>query len=234
MNSGMHDERFYRRLWQCLHGGRTFQAILTNRHKSGHHIYCEATISPVMGQTGKPTNFIAVYRDVTNRVREEQELRIQATRDELTALLNRRAGQTQLQRAYFSSREGGRPLCVALIDVDHFKSVNDRWGHAQGDNVLKAVARILSEGCRATDSVVRWGGEEFMVVLPYTNLAAALAQAERLRARVQLCDTGVAGAVTISIGVAELGSDANLDALIECADKALYRAKAAGRNRVMV
>ena len=73
-----------------------------------------------------------------------------------------------------------------------------------------------------------------MVVLPYTNLAAALAQAERLRARVQLCETGVAGAVTISIGVAELGSDANLDALIECADKALYRAKAAGRNRVMV
>lgn len=232
LKSGEHTEAFYARLWAAIQSGQTFRAVFINRHKHGHLIHCEETVSPIRDAGGAVTHFVSVIRDQTARAHTEQTLREQATRDPLTDLLNRRAGEWQLERAFLAAREGLKPFCLIMADVDHFKAINDTFGHPAGDQVLQRVAGVLRTGVRATDSVVRWGGEEFLLVLPYCEQAAALLQAERLRERVADAKQGEVGRVTVSMGVAELQRGETLASLIERVDHALYQAKHAGRNQV--
>jgi diguanylate cyclase (GGDEF)-like protein len=157
----------------------------------------------------------------------------QATTDELTAVLNRRGLLQRLEAAHAAARQGKVGYALMMVDVDHFKAINDKHGHARGDQVLKSVAAGLCAALRGNDFVGRWGGEEFCVLLPGTQLADAQQLAERVGARVAASAAGVP--VTVSIGVAEHGAaDTELEAVIRRADDALYRAKAAGRNRVIV
>lgn len=234
LKSGEHEDEFYGRLWKAILAGETFRAVFVNRHKQGHLIHCEETVSPILGADGRVTHFVSLIRDQTARVQTEEVLREQATRDALTGLLNRHAGEWQLERAFLSAREGQKACCVILVDVDHFKHINDTWGHPAGDLVLQRVATVLRAGVRATDSVVRWGGEEFLLVLPYCEQAAALSQAQRLRQRLAEVDQGEVGSVTVSMGVAELHPGEPLAQLIERADQALYQSKRDGRDRVSV
>lgn len=232
LKSGEHTEAFYGRLWAAIQSGQTFRAVFINRHKQGHLIHCEETVSPIRDAGGAVTHFVSVIRDQTARAHTEQTLREQATRDPLTDLLNRRAGEWQLERAFLAAREGQKPFCLIMADVDHFKAINDTWGHPAGDQVLQRVAAVLRTGVRATDSVVRWGGEEFLLVLSNCEQAAALLQAERLRERVADAEQGEMGRVTVSMGVAELQRGETLANLMERVDQALYQAKHAGRNQV--
>lgn len=166
--------------------------------------------------------------------RANEELQGLAHRDALTGLHNRRWLQARLEDELARQRRSCQPLALLLLDVDHFKHVNDTLGHAEGDNVLKGVARCLQAGSRATDAAARFGGEEFVVLLPDTPLEGALAVAEKLRAAVAQAP-GMPLPVTISIGVAMAlpGDGRAAAALLERADRALYAAKAAGRNRVV-
>ena len=232
LKSGEHTEAFYGRLWAAIQSGQTFRAVFINRHKQGHLIHCEETVSPIRDAGGAVTHFVSVIRDQTARAHTEQTLREQATRDPLTDLLNRRAGEWQLERAFLAAREGQKPFCLIMADVDHFKAINDTWGHPAGDQVLQRVAAVLRTGVRDTDSVVRWGGEEFLLVLSNCEQAAALLQAERLRERVADAEQGEMGRVTVSMGVAELQRGETLANLMERVDQALYQAKHAGRNQV--
>ncbi|MBI4184049.1 MAG: diguanylate cyclase [Proteobacteria bacterium] len=161
-----------------------------------------------------------------------------ALRDPLTGLLNRRGFEARLAEEVGRCRRYGRPLSLAMLDLDHFKKVNDTYGHPVGDEVLAAVAARLTAGMRGNDIAARYGGEEFIVLLPETTAEAALTVAERLRRR--LAETPVATAagralpVTVSIGVAAFpGVGEGAEALIAAADRALYAAKEAGRNRVV-
>ena len=155
-----------------------------------------------------------------------------ATTDPLTGLPNRRALDECLQAALAAAQRHGEPVSVALIDVDHFKRINDRCGHAAGDRVLVQLGHRLAADLRASDRLGRWGGEEFLLVSGHTPLPAALELAERLRASVAGFSFAHGETVTISVGVAQvrLGDDA--ERVLERADAALYRAKDAGRNRV--
>ncbi len=162
-----------------------------------------------------------------------------ALRDALTGLLNRRALQDRAQATLAAARRHQAPFAVALIDIDHFKVINDTRGHLAGDEVLGHVARRLASGLRASDDLGRWGGEEFLALLPEADATSAMAAAERLRTLVQQAPVDTAGgsvAVTVSIGVAAVPAsgiaEARLDMLVQAADAALYRAKAGGRNRV--
>jgi two-component system cell cycle response regulator len=158
--------------------------------------------------------------------------------DPLTGLNNRRFLETHLANALDQAAHNGRPLSLMILDIDHFKSVNDTYGHDAGDEVLKVFAQRIKRVVRGADLVCRLGGEEFVVVMPDTPLAVAERVAERVRAAVQggpfPIDPGATRTipVTTSIGLAERGSDANADALLRRADKALYSSKASGRNRV--
>ena len=173
-------------------------------------------------------------------LRQAQEL---ARVDELTQLYNRRALEVMLDEAAAQATRYGRPLAVLMIDFDHFKDINDRHGHQAGDGVLRDAARLISAGLRTNDKATRYGGEEFCLILPETGPEEACALAERLRGAIErhvfrtVRDDGAAGVelrVTASIGVASLGDHADsAERLVRAADRALYEAKAAGRNRVV-
>ena len=158
-----------------------------------------------------------------------------ADTDELTGLYNRRFFNGRLAALISAARRHQQPLSLIMIDLDHFKKINDTCGHAVGDQVLKEFARLLRELVRNEDIPARWGGEEFIIVLPYTDRLSAGATAERLRSALgQLRLDMVSSKLSASFGVAGLAPDEEADSLIKRADEALYRAKQKGRDGVVV
>ena len=170
-------------------------------------------------------------------LKQEQQLRAVATVDPLTGLNNRRwMNETFLRQIERSSHEE-RPLAIALIDIDHFKRVNDRHGHLVGDEMLAHVGQLILRHFRPGDLAARYGGEEFCVLLPDTRIEEAVVALERLRDRIETSPATVDGgkslSVTISAGIAPWRKGWSLDDLVRAADVALYRAKEGGRNRVV-
>ncbi len=157
--------------------------------------------------------------------------------DGLTGLVNRRTFQEYLDRVVSRCRNLHEPMAVILIDVDHFKRVNDTWGHLAGDSVLKELASLLKHAVRPTDLLARYGGEELGLVVPYTTVVEALGVAERMRTTVaanRFVFNGQRIPVTISLGVADLVDQIDsAEALLQSADTALYAAKQKGRNRTV-
>lgn len=163
-----------------------------------------------------------------------------ASLDPLTSVANRRRFEQFIAAAVNNSHEDGTPLCLIMTDIDHFKKVNDTYGHAAGDRVLKAFADLLSQSVRKGDLVARFGGEEFAVVLPQTPMGDAFAIAERIRSIFELHGgpdealVGEFGRLTASFGVAEIREGEPPSALIQRADQMLYEAKYKGRNRTVI
>ena len=208
---------------------------------------------PLVGENGQMIGIIGISLDITERKQSDQliqnlihrlekekaQAEKNALTDGLTGLLNRRHFDETLKREFARSRRFGNPLALIMIDIDHFKNFNDRYGHVTGDDCLRRVATTLKSLVgRAPDFVARYGGEEFVVVLPDTDLDGANIVAERLRKAIE--ELGIphdrsdaSATVTISLGVAALAQEsaATPGTMIELADKALYRAKANGRNR---
>lgn len=158
----------------------------------------------------------------------------QASLDGLTGLANRRAADDRLRGEFLRMKRSASRYAVLMVDIDHFKQVNDSHGHAVGDEVLRQVAVAIVRSVRETDFVARFGGEEFLVVLPDTDSAGARTLAEKIRLAVAGTGMPVAGPVYVSVGVAMAGPDDEDEAVaVALADARLYAAKAAGRNRVM-
>lgn len=181
---------------------------------------------------------MALLQDLARLVVDELELRQLATTDSLTGAMTRRGFMREAQQAFERARRYRHPLSCIMLDIDHFKSVNDRHGHGVGDRVLRGVTASCRLVIRAVDGLGRLGGEEFAIILPETDMAAAEAIAERLRQQISETVTPTdAGAlrVTASLGVATMSPNVqDVDALLRDADDALYKAKSSGRNRVVV
>jgi len=185
-------------------------------------------------------NHLQLVRALDDLRVANEALQRMAVTDSLTGLANRRrlieVGTQELLRAQRSPKAAGL-MCALMIDIDHFKQVNDTHGHPAGDAVIQAIARTCMQAVRAIDTVGRLGGEEFAVVVPMTDCKGGVELAERLRERVEAAsipwDDGKSLRVTISVGVAQgTAKTRSFDALLSAADQALYRAKNAGRNRV--
>jgi diguanylate cyclase (GGDEF)-like protein len=216
--------------------------------------------APVCGDSGKHSGVMVTFSDITQLEekndqlegmlgmlkksrdeirRQNEELQVLATRDSLTDCLNRRSFFEKFETVFKIALRDGHKLTCIMADIDIFKTINDRYGHASGDDVIRKVAECLQLSLRSTDSICRYGGEEFCIVLPGMDLDAAMKTAERARGNIQLlrvAGTTDASAIpiTASFGVASLEHGAGtLSQLIELADKALYRAKNTGRNRVV-
>ena len=165
-----------------------------------------------------------------------EQVRQLASRDELTHALNRRALVSSLERERVRAERSGAPFAIGMMDLDHFKSVNDTYGHGVGDAVLRDFAGIVHATMRATDVFGRYGGEEFLIVLVGTELPAALEALERIRAAVQTHDWNALAPglrLTVSAGVANFRKGQSIEQLLHDADQALYRAKGSGRNLVI-
>jgi diguanylate cyclase (GGDEF)-like protein len=182
---------------------------------------------------------VSLYEKLSEKMRllEEAHATIShlAATDELTGLYNRRFFNEHFAKSLSAARRYLFPLSLIMADVDKFKVVNDTYGHAAGDTVLKAFADILRNLARTEDISARWGGEEFIILLAQTSCAGATVVAERLRKTVEAeCLRITSIAVTVSLGVVELHAGEEAEALIKRSDNALYRAKEEGRNRVVV
>ncbi len=174
-----------------------------------------------------------IMMDISDQVSEEQRLRKLCDTDPLTELPNRRKLMVHLTNVASISTRHGTPLSIMMIDIDHFKRLNDRWGHLHGDDVLKQLATQAQSLLRCEDMIARLGGEEFMAVLPLTPLQQCHTLADRLRQAISARDFGMgAGHVTLSIGISEYRCGEPLTSLIERADQALYSAKDIGRDCV--
>ena len=227
-------------LQETIEGKRqSYQMEKRYFRKGGQLIWALLSVATVRDANGKVRYFISQIQDVTERQRMLNKLRDQANLDYLTGLYNRRyfieRGTQELSRAARYTK----PLSMLMLDIDEFKQINDTRGHRTGDLVLRHLSRILGETLRAIDLCGRLGGEEFAVLLPETDTAAAFETAERLRATIAASavvpEDGPPVRYTVSIGVTTLNvADSNIDTLLGLADQGLYQAKRTGRNRVCV
>lgn len=232
-------------------------------HKAGHEIWILLAVSLLRDTAGRPLYFISQIENIDARKRIQQELEQRvadrtrdlaranaeleesnrqlkrlARFDELTGLCNRRHLMECLDKALSMARRYQTPLCLMMLDADHFKDLNDNHGHAAGDRVLAALGRLIRDNLRASDIAGRYGGEEFCIALPQTEARDAMATAEKLRALIgeeAISWNGATLQITCSIGVSAWHpAIADLGELLDRADAALYGAKNAGRNRVVL
>lgn len=206
------------------------------RRRDGGVFPAEAALSQIDYPAGRL--YTLTLRDISERKAAEEELRRLATTDPLTGVANRRRFMEAAERELMRARRYGRPLSLLMLDVDHFKSINDGYGHAVGDDVLTCLASAARECMREIDVVGRLGGEEFAVLLPETSLTEAVGAAERLRrhlAELELQTRNDVVRFTVSVGVATCrDEDCSIEGALTRADHALYDAKRGGRNRVAV
>ncbi|QAR32039.1 PAS domain S-box protein [Geovibrio thiophilus] len=223
------DREVYKDLWETITWGNVWKGELKNRSGKGNDYWIYATISPTYGKSGRINGYTAVSTDIT--VKKQME-RLSVT-DPLTGLYNRLRLDTVFRKELERCERYGCALSVILIDVDGFKSINDSYGHQTGDIVLREAAEVLRNNIRKTDTIGRWGGEEFLIICPETDLEGSVRLAEKLRTAVAGYEFMIVGSVTCSIGVTEYEENAGESVMMKAADQALYQAKREGRNRVV-
>ncbi|GAB4502671.1 MAG: hypothetical protein Fur0035_22260 [Anaerolineales bacterium] len=239
VKSGETSAEKYVELWQALKDGQVWRGEFHNRKKNGELYWVLAVVSPIRDEAGEITHYVAVQQDITARKQAEEELRLWAITDSLTGLYNRRQLFLLAEQAQREQRRAHQPLAALMMDVDHFKKVNDVYGHSIGDMILQNVADLLQKQLRQADILGRYGGEEFAIILPNTRAEMALQIAERIRehiSRMSVPSTQGPVSVTISIGITiKDGEQAiSVEKLFDLADQALYQAKQSGRNRVVL
>jgi len=223
-------------------------AILRNYKKDGTPFWNELSLSPLFNSDGTLTHFVGIQTDITTRVEAETALResgnlltaanlrltLLSITDPLTGLKNRRAFDERLESEITAVRRTQKPSSLVLVDIDHFKVINDRYGHPAGDQVICEVARLLESSVRSIDLAARYGGEEFAIFLHETTASDAMIWARRLYMLFAKCNWQF-GAVTVSIGITEItDSLEKLSHIVKRADQALYRAKHEGRAKALV
>lgn len=248
-----------RELEISTNSGVALKYELPMRHKSGGEVWIEMSSVPIYGSDGDIKGYQGVGRDVSARrqheailLQSQQQLETQlhevaeeksalqelATRDPLTGLYNRRFLDAALPREIARSERDAKQLAVIMMDLDHFKEVNDQYGHAAGDEVLRTLAELLKKGARESDLICRYGGEEFVAIMPSMSVDQALERVESWRKQLEdaliFCgDFKIS--VTLSAGIAVFPDHGNSpDPLIACADEMLYKSKREGRNRISV
>jgi diguanylate cyclase (GGDEF)-like protein len=234
------DDAFHAEMQKVLREKGMWTGIYWSRRKNGEIYPQEITINAIRNELGEIVQYCSIFSDITEHFHEEEKLRLLSSTDGLTGLTNRRVFDEALETEWRRARRLGYTLTIIMADIDNFKKYNDTFGHVEGDECLRMVARTLKSGLhRAGDMAARYGGEEFTLLLPMAKEGQAAKIADDMRARVAALKishqrNGPTGVVTISMGVASLVPVGDLTSrdLLTMADRALYRAKELGRNRV--
>lgn len=199
-------------------------------------LWASTRFTVLRDENGVMTGIIGSTTDISGRKRKEHELTKLANTDVLTSVLNRRAFMERLDAEISRSRNDKVPMSVLMLDIDHFKKINDTYGHPCGDQAIMALTKACESSTRCTDMVGRLGGEEFAMILPETPLTSGVSFAERLRGiveKTQIDSLPNYVRITVSIGVTPLGRNDTADSILKRADNALYKAKNSGRNKVV-
>ena len=224
------------RIRKAILHGKPIRTELLKYGKDGQARWLDMNIVPLQDDSGEIKYFASIERDLTRYKKMERQLANMALFDSLTGALSRAAYLQHAEKEFKRSKRYNRPLSTIMIDIDHFKKINDQYGHAAGDHVLQIFVEAIEEEIRGPDAIGRIGGEEFALLMPDTPLKSAAHLAERVRQRITKYPY-IAGKmlieVTASLGVAVMEEeDANYKAMLQRADEALYTAKHSGRNRV--
>ena len=212
------------------------RVTIKNYSKDRKEYWLDLSILPLSNPQGIVTHFVAIERDITELINLKEQLEILSRTDPLTGLLNRRAFDEILESEFSRYKRNQDVYSLLIFDIDHFKLINDKYGHPTGDVVLKSISESCKTNLRAHDNVARYGGEEFCVFLPSTNAQTAYEVAEKLRKTIS--NTSIPSddgdiTITVSIGVSEVeNTDSNPTDILDRADENLYKAKKTGRNRV--
>lgn len=260
LSSNFHPMVFYKTLWETIRAGKIWKGVFRNKDRAGRYFWVNATIIPFADAWGRNTKYVAFYSDITQAIyyaealdtekslrqtltKMNQQLIFDVNTDALTHIPNRRAFDIFSQEALLSTKKFNQKISLLMIDIDHFKKINDTYGHATGDLVLQEVASRWSALLRASDMVARIGGEEFCIVLPQTSESSARRIAKKVLESVsatpidisRISDAGPLN-VTVSIGLINIGleNDLSIQTILGFADEALYAAKDLGRNCIVV
>lgn len=201
--------------------------------KDGSIMLGELQVIPQVDSDGTVVQILGVTRDISERRRLEDELNRLAVTDPLTGIWNRRRGEWLMSADLAEESGDSPPMSLLMVDIDHFKSVNDSHGHHVGDRVLVQLTHLISSRLRSSDMLVRWGGEEFVIFMRRCSLDDAVSRAEALREVIEATEFDNVGRVTVSIGAAQVHAAEGFEASLHRADVAMYAAKAQGRNAVM-
>lgn len=243
----------FKNLWDTIKDKKPWQGIVTNMKKDGLKYIVDTNIIPILDVDGDVVEYIAVRHDITELEETKRQLKRinsimktkvdelysvtssleeQASIDKLTGIYNRSKFEDIFNEQIKKSAKDGVSLSLIIFDIDHFKMINDTYGHQAGDLVLQELVSLISQNLKKHDFFARWGGEEFVVLLPDTTLNEAYQFTEKLRLLVQAHTFSAIAKLTASFGVGELNIGENKTTLFEKVDKALYIAKNNGRNRV--
>ncbi|MGB8494245.1 MAG: diguanylate cyclase, partial [Candidatus Acidiferrum sp.] len=229
LKSGQQSPAFFKNMWETILAGQKWRGELVNRRKDGSLYQEEMTITPVKGADGDITHFIAIKLDITERKLAEEQIRHLALTDPLTGLANYRRLFDALDSEIKRCGRSGRSFAVLLLDLDGLKKINDAHGHQVGSRALGRVANILRIHCRAIDTAARYGGDEFVVVLPETGSEAARLVAQRISEESR--NDGEEPSISVSAGTAIFPQDGKtIDELLAAADRVLYREKRCPRS----
>lgn len=220
----------------CDNGERTHLDDATLKAKDGNQFPISLTLSPLHSEQGNKGTVI-LFHDISERKKVEKELLEMALHDRLTGLYNRRSFDDKMENEIKRTERYDKNLSLLMIDIDHFKKINDTYGHQAGDEVLKKLATVIVKCIRNSDYAARYGGEEFTVILPETTLEQAAVMAERIREAIATTQFTLLSHtdkihLTVSIGLSTYRENSSVEELINAADTALYKAKKSGRNQV--
>ncbi len=226
-------------LTRSMETGSHQEAEVYLRHADGHRVPVLVRTSPIYGEDGEVIGAVEIFSNnsklfkARDRIRKLQETTLT---DALTGIGNRRLAETKLNAALLEYQQDRQRFGVAMLDIDHFKTVNDAFGHEVGDRVLRMVANTLSANVRQNDSATRWGGEEFVLIFDDVDGLQLTAAANKLRSLIERSHidllSGQQVNVTVSIGVSLIQPDDSVASLIQRVDKLMYASKESGRNRV--
>jgi diguanylate cyclase (GGDEF)-like protein/PAS domain S-box-containing protein len=231
LQSGKQSRSFYADMWDVLIGGDTFRSTFINRRKDGSLYFEEKTISPVLDHLGEPQYFVSIGKNITELMEKSNAYANKAYHDALTGLYNRLKFDEVMERKFATAWPPPHPFSLVVMDLDNFKIINDEYGHAVGDEVLKQLAELMLGKLRHNDMLVRWGGEE-LVLLVDDDADTALRIAEKLRQAIAAHTFDPRFTVTASFGVSEVRAGDDPDSLFSRADEAVYESKHHGKNRV--
>ncbi|MEF3191525.1 MAG: diguanylate cyclase [Campylobacterales bacterium] len=224
------DPEIYRKLWETITSGQIWTGELHNRRKDGSYYWTKAVIGPLRDLSGEIVGYYGIGEDLSIQKMIEES----AVRDPLTGIYNRKRFNQVVEVEMERAQRYNVALSLVMFDIDHFKHINDTFGHQCGDEVLRTLASLVDSHVRKVDLFARWGGEEFMILLPENSIEEAAMLAEKLRSLIASAEFECCGSVTCSFGVTQYRKDDTFDGFFERVDRGLYQAKNEGRNCVRV